>query len=46
MFENTAMPLIDKLFNGFNCSMIVYGQSGSGKTHTMLGEGYDNIYNI
>jgi Kinesin motor domain len=30
--------LIDVIFNGFNCSVFVYGATGSGKTHTMLGK--------
>lgn len=30
-------PLIDHICNGFNVSVIAYGQSGSGKTHTMYG---------
>lgn len=28
-------PNIDKLIEGFNCSLLAYGQSGSGKTYTM-----------
>jgi hypothetical protein len=36
--SGTTKDLIDVLFNGFNCSVFVYGATGSGKTHTMLGK--------
>jgi len=29
--------------NGYNGSVLVYGQSGSGKTHTIFGPGFDNV---
>ena len=28
---------MDVVFNGYNCSVFVYGATGAGKTHTMLG---------
>lgn len=40
------MPLVRDFINGFNESILVYGQSGSGKTHTILGPGFDNLENI
>lgn len=30
--------IIDKVIGGVNCSVIAYGNTGSGKTHTMYGE--------
>ena len=30
-------PLIDEVLNGFNATILAYGQSGTGKTHTILG---------
>uniref|UniRef100_A0A915JGB5 Kinesin-like protein n=1 Tax=Romanomermis culicivorax TaxID=13658 RepID=A0A915JGB5_ROMCU len=30
-----AEPLIEKLFEGYNCTIFAYGQTGSGKTFTM-----------
>lgn len=33
----TARSLLDDVINGYNGTIFVYGQSGSGKTHTMLG---------
>ena len=37
VFESTTKDLIDVIFNGYNCSVFVYGATGAGKTHTMLG---------
>lgn len=37
LYIETAEPMIDTLFNGYNCTMMAYGISGSGKTHTMMG---------
>lgn len=33
----SARSLLDDVLNGYNGTIFVYGQSGSGKTHTMLG---------
>lgn len=32
------VPLVSRLFNGINASVIGYGNTSSGKTHTMYGE--------
>ncbi|KFB51558.1 AGAP006803-PA-like protein [Anopheles sinensis] len=47
VFDNTATnadiheactkPLVQSVMNGYNCSVFVYGATGAGKTHTMLG---------
>ncbi|XP_049963604.1 kinesin-like protein KIF11-A [Schistocerca serialis cubense] len=31
-------PLIDEVLSGYNCTVFAYGQTGTGKTFTMLGE--------
>ena len=36
-FDAIAAPLLDKLRDGYSCTLLAYGQTGSGKTHTMLG---------
>ncbi|KAF2898601.1 hypothetical protein ILUMI_07577 [Ignelater luminosus] len=41
VFECTTKELIKTLMNGYNCSAFVYGATGAGKTHTMLGRGDD-----
>jgi centromeric protein E len=37
IYEHTTQPLIQKLVNGFNSTVFAYGQTSSGKTHTMRG---------
>uniref|UniRef100_A0A0G4GA67 Kinesin motor domain-containing protein n=1 Tax=Chromera velia CCMP2878 TaxID=1169474 RepID=A0A0G4GA67_9ALVE len=37
LYENTAASLVDPLLEGYNVSIIGYGQTGAGKTHSLLG---------
>lgn len=37
VFGDTTKTLIKSLMDGYNCSVFVYGATGAGKTHTMLG---------
>jgi hypothetical protein len=37
VFECSCMPLVEAVLRGANASCITYGQTGTGKTHTMLG---------
>ncbi|KAF9780579.1 kinesin-domain-containing protein [Thelephora terrestris] len=37
VFTSTANPLISRFLEGFNCTILAYGQTSSGKTHTMTG---------
>ncbi|KAH9945823.1 kinesin-domain-containing protein [Epithele typhae] len=37
MFTSTALPLISRFVEGFNCTILAYGQTSSGKTFTMTG---------
>ncbi|KAI8989755.1 kinesin [Trametes punicea] len=37
MFVSTAQPLISRFLEGFNCTILAYGQTSSGKTFTMTG---------
>lgn len=37
VFEQSMKPLVSSVMGGFNCSAFVYGATGAGKTHTMLG---------
>ncbi|NWH81566.1 KI18A protein, partial [Piaya cayana] len=41
VFENTTKTVIDGFFNGYNCTVLAYGATGAGKTHTMLGSPED-----
>ena len=35
VFEHSALPLVHHVLNGYNGVYFVYGQTGTGKTHTM-----------
>ena len=37
LFEEIGMPIIASFLNGYNCTIFCYGQTGAGKTHTMMG---------
>lgn len=39
------MPIINSVLEGFNGSIMAYGQTSSGKTHTMLGPSIDDDEN-
>ncbi|KFO72365.1 Kinesin-like KIF18A, partial [Cuculus canorus] len=41
VFEHTTKTVIDGFFNGYNCTVLAYGATGAGKTHTMLGSPED-----
>ncbi|NXM25397.1 KI18A protein, partial [Oxyruncus cristatus] len=41
VFEHTTKTLIDGFLNGYNCTVLAYGATGAGKTHTMLGSPED-----
>ena len=37
VFRAVAQPLVDDVLAGWNATCLAYGQTGTGKTHTMLG---------
>lgn len=37
VYENTAQGVVDSALQGFNATIIAYGQTGTGKTYTMEG---------
>ena len=37
LFNKVARPLMQEILKGYNGTMLAYGQTTSGKTHTMLG---------
>ncbi|KAJ6618850.1 hypothetical protein B0H10DRAFT_1877274 [Mycena sp. CBHHK59/15] len=41
LFTATALPLVARFVEGFNCTILAYGQTSSGKTHTMTGADLD-----
>ncbi|XP_026560246.1 kinesin-like protein KIF18A [Pseudonaja textilis] len=41
IFEDTTKTFLDGFLNGYNCTVLAYGATGAGKTHTMLGSPED-----
>lgn len=37
VYAQTTQPLIKGVIDGYNCTVFAYGQTSSGKTHTMRG---------
>ena len=42
MYSDTAADIIEKTVDGFNTTIFAYGQTSSGKTHTMYGTSEEN----
>ena len=40
VYEHCARPAVTSLFDGFNSTVMAYGQTGAGKTFTVEGEGH------
>lgn len=45
MYSYAASSIVDSVIEGFNGTIFAYGQTSSGKTHTMEGEVGDKITN-
>lgn len=37
LYINTARGIVDKVLEGYNGTILAYGQTGTGKTYTMVG---------
>lgn len=37
VYDNTARPIVNSVLEGYNGTIFAYGQTGTGKTHTMEG---------
>ena len=38
LYESAVSPIVEEVLQGFNCTIFAYGQTGTGKTHTMTGD--------
>ena len=38
IYEQAVKPIVEGVMEGFNGTVFAYGQTSSGKTHTMLGQ--------
>ena len=45
IFNHSIKPLIFQILNGFNSTILAYGITGTGKTHTIFGDSFININN-
>lgn len=43
IFQLSGQHMVEAFLEGYNCSLFVYGQTGAGKTHTMMGEASDGV---
>ena len=37
VYKHIGLPVVKAAFEGFNACVLAYGQTGTGKTHTMMG---------
>jgi kinesin family protein 5 len=44
VYQTVTSGIIVDVLNGFNATILVYGQTGAGKTHTMFGADDESIY--
>jgi len=42
VYDVTVKPIVDCVLEGYNGTILAYGQTSSGKTHTMFGEDLSN----
>ncbi|PHJ20515.1 kinesin [Cystoisospora suis] len=45
VFQKLGKPLVEAVCSGFNATVLAYGQSSSGKTHTIIGDTDDSAKN-
>lgn len=42
VYKGVVEPIVDEVLQGYNCTVFAYGQTGTGKTHTMEGSRDDS----
>lgn len=43
LYDGVVEPIVDEVLQGYNCTVFAYGQTGTGKTHTMEGRRDDDV---
>ncbi|SPO30239.1 related to KIP1 - kinesin-related protein [Ustilago trichophora] len=38
VYQDVVGPILEEVMSGYNCTIFAYGQTGTGKTHTMEGD--------
>lgn len=44
LYVQTVFPMLAMFLDGYDASFVTYGQAGTGKSHTMLGPGFNCVY--
>lgn len=44
IYHQTVYSLITLFLEGFDCSVVTYGQKGTGKSYTLFGPGFDCVF--
>ena len=42
IFDTIGKPIADSCLSGYNSTIFAYGQTGAGKTYTMMGVNFEN----
>lgn len=42
LYDQSIVPIVNEVLDGYNCTIFAYGQTGTGKTYTMEGGGKKN----
>ena len=42
LYESVGAPLLRSALDGYNATLLAYGQTGAGKTHTIMGQGRED----
>lgn len=43
VFDDLGQGVLNNAFEGFNCSLFAYGQTGAGKSYSMVGYGNNKL---
>ena len=43
LYATAVSGMVEEVLEGFNCTIFAYGQTGTGKTHTMTGDIGDEL---
>lgn len=46
VYKGVVKPIVDEVLEGYNCTVFAYGQTGTGKTHTMEGQRDDGTVDM
>eukprot|EP00040_Diaphanoeca_grandis_P037293 m.242177 g.242177 ORF g.242177 m.242177 type:complete len:1048 (-) comp33791_c2_seq1:202-3345(-) len=44
VYDSVVAPCLEEVLQGYNCTVFAYGQTGTGKTHTMEGVRTNKVY--